>query len=118
MGVILLKQTTGTSTSGSSGNNPAYTESEKLILEMEMEFKTSNLENYKELQYDVEGYLSNVSIWYDNTKALKIFNKDFNYNNGYLESTLLKRISDSALLLRTFEYTNGSLTSVTTSASI
>ncbi len=120
MGVILLKQTTGTSTSGGSGStHPTYTEAEKLILEMEMEFKTSNLNNYKELTYDSNENLTNVSIWYDSNKVLKLFNKDLSYNNdGYLSSTLLERISDNTLLLRTFDYTNGNLTSVTTSASI
>ena len=119
MGVILLKQTTGTTASGStSGSNPTYTEAEKLVLEMEMEFKTSNLENYKELTYDVNNYLSNVSIYYDSTKVTKLFNKDLTYTDGNLTSTLLERISDGVKLLRTFGYTSGSLTSVTTSASI
>lgn len=112
MGIILTRQTISKSGSGSSG---AFTNAEKLSLEMNMEYKAAISSYYKELSYSDN--LSNVSIWFDDTKVLKLFNKDLTYSSGSLSKTLLTRISDNAKLLSLFNYDiNGNLSSVTVSA--
>ena len=116
MGVILTRKSTSSS-SASGGGSGVYTESEKLAIEMEMEFKAYIESYYKELSY-TDGSLTNVGIWFDNTKTTKIFNKDLTYTSGALSETLLTRISDSKQLLKIFDYDgNDNLTSVTVSAS-
>jgi hypothetical protein len=113
MGVILTRHITSSSTgSGSSG---AFTNDEKLALEMEMEFKAAVPSYYKELDY-TDGNLTNIGIWLDDTKVTKLFNKSLLFNDGNLLQTLLTRISDSSKILKLFNYTDGNLTSVTVSA--
>jgi hypothetical protein len=115
MGVILTRKSTSSS-SASGGGSGVYTSAEKLAIEMEMEFKAANDSYYKELSY-TDGSLTNVGIWTDNTKVFKLFNKDLSYSSGALTQTLLERISDSAKLLKLFDYdVDDNLTSVTVSA--
>ena len=83
----------------------AYTSCDKLILEMEMEFKTSYLCNYKEFTYDGNKQLSEVDIWTDSTANIKLFHKDLTYNakKNLIQIDLI-RISDGALLTSVFNY--------------
>jgi hypothetical protein len=100
VGVIIAR---GTATAGGSGTG-AYTNVEKLAMELEMGFKAASLDNYKELTYS-NGSLSNIGIWVDDTKVTQIFDKDLTYDVGdNLSRTELTRISDSSTLTKIFSY--------------
>jgi len=89
---------------GVDGITGAYSTCEKLIIEMEMEFKTSALCYYKEFTYSLS-LLSNIGIWDDTVKTTKLFNKDLTYNaSKQLIEIELTRISDGATLTSTFTY--------------
>jgi hypothetical protein len=90
---------------GADGVSGAYDSCEKLLMEMEMEFKTSSLCYYKEFTYNSSKLLTNIGIWTDSGKTTKLFNKDLTYNvSKQLIETELTRISDSATLTSTFTY--------------
>jgi hypothetical protein len=112
---IILTHGTGSGTSSGSG---AFTQTEKLALQMETEFIASQTSYYKELDYSDTDFLIDIDIWTDDTKTLKLFHKDLFYNSDEnLDRTLLLRISDNAQLLKTFAYDiNGNLASITVSA--
>jgi len=115
MGVIVTKNlSTSTASSGSSG---AYTQFEKSNMEFEMEFSAFFLCYYKELTYNAQKQLSNVGIWTDSLKTVKLFNKDFTYNaQKQLILTVLTRISDGLFLNSDFAYNaQGQLESITRS---
>jgi hypothetical protein len=116
MGVIVTRHT---GSAGGSGSGGVYTQSEKLSLEMEMEFKAAQLYNYKEFGYNAQKLLSTLNIWVDETKAVQLFSKTFTYNNQkLLIQTYLTRISDGEALVRFFSYdVQKNLTSVETSGS-
>ena len=118
MGVIVTKQTstTGGTVSGGSG---AYTQLEKLAMEMEMEFKAVKLYYYKELFYNNQKQLIDIDIWENENKITRLFHKDFEYNNKkQLIRTDLLRDSDNETLTRLFVYNNKKqLISVETSGS-
>ena len=115
MGVIVTRQSTP------SGGSGVFSQTEKLALELEFEYKAVYPSYYKELDYftappQLRGNLSDVDIWIDDTKTTKLFHKDFYYDDSFnLYKTLLSRESDGAQLLKIFEYTSGDLTSVTVS---
>lgn len=111
MGVIITRTVGGGIASGG-----AYTQTEKLAIQMEQEFIAIKPYAYKELIYTVDD-LTNVGWYEDNTKAVKLFNKDLKYSDGKLSRTDLTRISDGAKLTRIFNYTGNNLTSVETSGS-
>jgi hypothetical protein len=114
MPLIVTKHIGSTSASGGSG---AYTEAEKLAIEMEMEFKTTSSSYYKELTYNVSGDLTNIGIWTNDSKTLKLFNKDFNYSGSNLDTIELTRISDNKKLIKDLSYSvSGDLTSISVSA--
>ena len=117
MGVIVTRNIS-TGSSGASGSG-AYSTLEKLANEMELEFKSIYLYYYKELTYSAQKQLSNVGIWADNLKTLKLFNKDLSYNaSKQLIRTDLTRISDSETMTKLFAYNaQKQLTTVTTSGS-
>ena len=117
MGVIVTRNLS-TGTGGASGSG-AYSVLEKLANEMELEFKSIYLYYYKELTYNAKKQLSNVGIWTDDLKTLKLFNKDLSYNaSKQLVRTDLTRISDSETMTKLFAYNaQNQLTTVTTSGS-
>jgi hypothetical protein len=87
-----------------AGSAGAYTESEKLAMELQMQFKASKLSNYKELTWTGD-LLTATDVYEDNSKAVKLFNLVLSYDvNDVLVQTVLTRISDSATLTKTFEY--------------
>lgn len=122
MSVIVTRSTA--SEGGSAAG--AYTQAEKLAMEMEMEFKAANASYYKEFYYKPDqpnkGNLTSAGIWVDDVKTTRIFTKTFGYfesgdDKGSLEQTLLIRESDSAQLLNLFNYDDsGNLISKTVSA--
>lgn len=81
------------------------TRDEKSNLELDMVFKASQIDNYKELSY-TDGKLSNITIYTDDTKTNPIFTKDFYYDStsDSLIEIMLTRISDSIVLDKIFEY--------------
>jgi hypothetical protein len=86
------------------GGDGAYTESEKLAMELQMQFKASKLSNYKELTWTGD-QLTATDIYEDDTKTIKLFNLVLSYDvNGVLEQTVLTRISDGSTLTKDFEY--------------
>ena len=102
MGVILTKSLTSTSASG--GGSGAYTDNEKLAMELEMGFKAANLYNFKELTY-TSGLLSEVNIYTDNGKTTKLFRKELEYDvSDKLNLVTLTRISPSASLIKILSY--------------
>jgi hypothetical protein len=114
MGVIVTKQSTP------SGGSGVFSQTEKLALQMEIEYNTAFPSYYKEFEYvpsgPLKGSLLEVDIWTDDTKTTLLFHKDFWYSASKdLSKTLLTRDSDGAQLLKLFEYTSGDLTSVTVS---
>ena len=101
MGVIVAR---GTGTSSGSGGSGAYTNGEKLAMELEMEFKAANLSYFKELGY-TSGDLTSLNIYTDTGKGLQLFGKTLSYDtSGNLANTLLTRITDSAKVLKVFAY--------------
>jgi hypothetical protein len=83
----------------------AYTSCDKLILEMEMAFKTAYLCHYKTFTYNVSKQLTDIEIWTDSTATIKLFHKDLTYD---VEKNLIQidltRISDGSLLTSVFNY--------------
>jgi hypothetical protein len=116
MGVIVTRHTTGSSSVSGSG---AYTQLEKLANEMELEFKSVYLYYFKELTYNVQKQLTNIGIWTDNLKSMKLFNKDLAYNGlKQLIRTDLTRISDGETMTKLFIYNvQKQLFTITTSGS-
>lgn len=100
--------------SGSGTGTSPYTQADKLALEMEMAYSTAQRTYFKELTYDTTtGDLSNVSIYVDNTKIVKLFNKDLIYSTGLLSQVVLTRTSDSATLTKDLLYDgNDNLSSI------
>ena len=90
---------------GTDGVDGAFDRCDKLILEMEMEFKTSHLCYYKDLTYNAQNQLTDLDIYTDSTATIRLFHKDFTYNvQKLLVQTDLTRISDGALLISVFSY--------------
>ncbi|MBR9682642.1 MAG: hypothetical protein GOV02_03115 [Candidatus Aenigmarchaeota archaeon] len=90
---------------GPAGQDGVFDRCDQLILEMEMEFKTSFLCNYKEFAYSAQKLLIDVDIYTDATANVKLFHKDLTYNaQKQLIQTDLTRISDGALLTSIFSY--------------
>jgi len=114
MAIILTKSTF----SHPSTAYGAYTWEEKLAMELEMAFKTAKLSNYREFTYSQQGNLTDIDIYEDSTKTVKLFAKDFSYDNKKnLTNILLTRISDGAQLLKIFSYNQkGDLTTIEISA--
>ena len=100
-------------TSATGGSGGAFTAAEKDNLELEMEFKASQLTTYKEFLY-AGNNLIQTDTYVDNTKTIQIFSKTFSYTGKNLTQTVLTRISDAATLTRTFVYTGNQLTSIET----
>ncbi len=114
MSVILTRYTGSTGASGAG----AYTQAEKLAMELQMAFKAANLSNYSEFTYSQQGDLTDIDIYVDDTKVVTLFTKDFSYSQqGDLIEILLTRITDSQQLLKLFTYSQqGDLTSIEVSA--
>lgn len=96
MSVIIVR---GRSTGGSG----VYSQAEKLAIEMEMAFKASNINNYKELIYNATDLIE-IDYYTDNTKITKLFDKILSYNSGKLVQTILTRIDDGSTLTKSFSY--------------
>jgi len=84
---------------------------EKSNLELEMEFRAAQLSNFKELTYS-GNKLTEVNIYEDDTKTVKIFNKILTYTGNNLTKTTLIRIRDAANLVKDFTYQSNKLISV------
>ncbi len=109
--IILTRQTASASASA------AFTEDEKLALELYMAFKAAQLSHYVEFTYTVKD-LTAITIYETDAKAVTLFTKDFAYSGSKdLESILTTRISDGAQLLRLFTYVDKDLASIKVSAS-
>jgi len=81
------------------------------ILDIQTEARTAGLTKYKELIYSSE-ILTQINIWKDNTKTIKLYQTDFTYNAGILSQIGITRISDNFTYTKTFNYTNGNLTGI------
>ena len=90
-----------------------WTLDEKSNLEMELEYRTTNLSNFKVLLY-TGNKLTTVNIYEDNTKTVLMFNKALSYTGNNLTSTILTRLSDGAVLSKALVYTGSKLNSVET----
>ena len=98
--------------SGYSGG--AYSEYEKLNVELEMAFKSANPSNYKELTYTNEN-LTAVTIYETSGKLVTLFDKALTYNiGGDLIKIVLTRHSDNVTLTKDLAYdVDGNLISIT-----
>ena len=98
---------------GPAGNDGAFTAADELALEMEIAFKSANINNFRELIF-TSGLLTNLSIYTDSGKSTKLFNKDLTYDvNDTLTTIVLTRISDSVTLTKNLIYNlDGSLKSI------
>ena len=116
MGVILTKSLAGTTMSG--GGTGAYSDAEKSAMELEMSFKAANLSNFKELIYS-SALLSEINIYTDNGKTVKLFMKELDYDvSEKLSQITLTRISPNATLTKTLNYdVNDNLLNITISGS-
>jgi YD repeat-containing protein len=111
MGVIFTKPK-----AGGAGGSGVFTQAEKLALEMEMDFKASNLFYYKEFTYDsTSELLITIEYYTDNGKGTKLFNKDLSYNpSDQLITSVLTRILDVVTMTKTLAYDgSGNLISIT-----
>lgn len=95
---------------GGAGSG-VFSQSEKLALELEMEFKAAKLYYYKEFGY-TGNELTVIDIYEDKTKAIQLFGKTLTYTDGKLTQIDLTRISDSATLTKKFTYTGSQLISI------
>ncbi len=111
MGVIITKPGSGAVGGGGTG---AYSQTEKLAMELEMEFKAVSIYYYKEFNY-TGSQLTGISIYEDDTKAITLFSKTLTYVDNKLTETNLTRTSDSATLKKVFAYTGTQLISITLS---
>ena len=113
---VILTKSVSTGTAGASGG--AYTQVEKLAMELEMAFKAAKLSNYREFTYSQQGDLTDIDIYETDSKLVTLFTKDFAYSQqGNLTDILLTRVSDGAQLLKLFTYSQqGDLTTITASA--
>lgn len=114
MGVIVARPISRTTETSGSG---VYTSSEKLALELEMEFKAANLSYFKELGYTSDD-LTSLNIYTDTDKTTQLFGKTLSYDpSGNLVNTLLTRITDNAQVLKVFSYDgSGNLSTINVSA--
>lgn len=114
---VILTRSASTGSAGASGAG-AYSQAEKLAMEMEMSFKASKLSNYSEFTYSQQGDLTDIDIYESDSKVVTLFTKDFAYSQqGNLTDILLTRISDGVQLLKLFAYSQqGDLTTITVSA--
>lgn len=117
MGVILTKSLAGTTVSGGGGSG-AYSDTEKSAMELEMSFKAANLSNFKELTY-ANSLLSEINIYTDSGKAVKLFMKELEYDvSEKLSQVTLTRVSPNATLTKTLNYdVNDNLLNITISGS-
>ena len=115
--LVILTRTASTGTAGVSGSG-AYTQAEKLAMELEMAFKAAKLSNYREFTYSQQGDLTDIDIYETAAKITTLFTKGFTYSQqGDLTEILLTRISDSSQLLKLFTYSQqGDLLTITASA--
>lgn len=114
---VIVTRSISTGTAGVTGTG-AYTQAEKLAMELEMSFKAAKLSNYREFTYSQQGELTDIDIYETAAKITTLFTKDFTYDNKRnLTEILLTRISDSAQLLKLFTYSQqGDLLTITASA--
>ena len=63
------------------GEDGVFDSCDQLILEMEMEFKTSYLCNYKEFSYNPGKQLIDIDIYTDSTAGVKLFTEEQNTAN-------------------------------------
>jgi hypothetical protein len=111
---VILTRSAGTGSGSASGG--AYTQDDKLAMELEMAFKAAKLSNYREFAY-ASGDLTTITIYETDAKIVTLFTKGFTYDvNGDLTQLLLTRDTDGAQLLKIFAYTDGDLTSIEASA--
>ena len=90
---------------GPAGADGVFDACDKLILEMEMEFKVAHLCYYKDLNYNVQKQLSRINIYSDSTANVLLFFKLFTYNaQKQLTQTDLTRVSDGVTLTTVFTY--------------
>jgi len=80
-------------------------------IELELEFKLTSLNRFKELLYTGD-QLTTINIWETSAKIVKIFQKDLTYTADQLTQTLLTRISDSATLTKDLVYSGDQLSTV------
>lgn len=86
---------------------------EKFVLEMELAHKFASSNNYKEMIFDVDGQLTDVNIYADNTKTIQLFSLELSYTNSQLTQSVLTRISDGATLTKTLVYNGSELSTIT-----
>jgi hypothetical protein len=114
MAIILTKNIGGTTSSATSGG--VFSQTEKDNLEIELAFKTAYRDYFKEFIYSA-GILSQIDIWFDGSKTVKLFSKSFLYDgDGNLWKIYTTRVIDSKILLKIFDYDiDGNLSSITAS---
>lgn len=87
-----------------------YSQIEKLNLELELSFKTSEINNYKEFSYDNNGNLLSTIIYKTTDKLDTLFDKRFTYTLDNLTKIVLTRHSDGIKLIKNLMYDiNGNL---------
>lgn len=86
---------------------------EKSNLELELEFKFSQLTNFKTLAYTGNN-LTLVNTYVDNTLTDLIFTKSLFYTGSRLDQTILTRLSDGATVTKDLTYLANKLISVET----
>jgi len=87
-----------------AGVGGAFSQAEKLALELEMDFKASKLLCYKEPGSYTDGYLTLVDVWETPAKLVKLFSKALSYTDGLCTQSVLTRIADGATLTKTLTY--------------
>lgn len=81
--------------------------------QLRLEFAFAQLYKFKEFLYTGDN-LTQINIWTDSSKTTKLYQKVFAYSGSDLASITVTRISDSFTYTKTFDYTAGNLTSITT----
>ena len=99
---------------GATGADGTMTAQQLLNLELHLAFKLANITNFKETTF-ASGLMTNLSIYTNSSKAVKLFDKALSYNVGQLITIVITRITDSATLTKNLLYNpDGTLLSVDT----
>ncbi len=85
-------------------------------IELERLFKEAENNYFKELVYDIDGNISQINIYQDDTKSIKFFTKNISYNvDGNISLVEILDESTNNRLIKTLNYSGNDLINIYTS---
>jgi hypothetical protein len=83
-------------------------------VDIQIAFKLAYSSAYKEFTYNGSGQTTQIDIWEDNSKAVKLFTKTFVYSGSDLSSVTLVDEVSGKTMLKTFTYSGGQVSAIST----